>query len=61
MNTHDWPRWFHRPTYAPVVTDQIAVVGVPTALGGELPDQRHVGMAEAPADLRRLGLLSTAE
>ncbi|HEY7130605.1 MAG TPA: arginase family protein [Candidatus Limnocylindrales bacterium] len=35
----------------------IAVVGVPTALGGELPADRHVGMAEAPADLRRLGFL----
>jgi arginase len=34
----------------------IAVVGVPTALGGQLPDDRHVGMASAPADLRRLGL-----
>jgi arginase len=40
------------------VTDRIAVVGVPTALGGELPNDRHVGMASAPADLRRLGLLS---
>jgi arginase len=35
----------------------IAVVGVPSALGGQLPDDRHVGMASAPADLRRLGLL----
>ncbi len=35
----------------------IAVVGVPTALGGQLPGGRHVGMAEAPRDLRRLGLL----
>jgi arginase len=35
----------------------IAVVGVPSALGGELPDDRHVGMAEAPIDLRRLGFL----
>jgi arginase len=35
----------------------IAVVGVPTALGGELPADRQVGMATAPADLRRLGLL----
>ena len=33
-------------------------MGVPTALGGELPGDRHVGMASAPADLRRLGLLS---
>jgi arginase len=33
------------------------VVGVPTALGGQLPGDRHVGMASAPADLRRLGLL----
>ena len=40
------------------MTDRIAVVGVPTALGGELPSERHVGMASAPADLRRLGLLS---
>ena len=58
MNTRDRPHWFHRPTYAPVVTERIAVVGVPTALGGELPNERHVGMASAPADLRRLGLLS---
>lgn len=35
----------------------IAVVGVPTALGGQLPDDRHAGMATAPADLRRLGLI----
>jgi arginase len=39
------------------VNDRIAVVGVPTALGGELPDERHVGMATAPSDLRRRGLL----
>jgi len=40
------------------MSDRIAIVGVPTALGGVLPDDRHVGMATAPADLRRLGLLS---
>jgi len=39
------------------VTRSIAVVGVPTALGGTLPGGRHHGMAEAPADLRRLGFL----
>jgi arginase len=39
------------------VSDTIAVVGVPTALGGQLADDRGVGMADAPADLRRLGLL----
>jgi len=59
MDTYARPRRFHGPTYAPVMTDRIAVVGVPTALGGELPDLRHVGMAAAPADLRRLGLLSS--
>ena len=46
-----------RRGYARPVNDRIAVVGVPTALGGELPDERHVGMATAPADLRRLGLV----
>jgi arginase len=35
----------------------IAVVGVPSALGGELPDGREVGMADAPIELRRLGFL----
>jgi arginase len=35
----------------------IAVVGVPTALGGELPNGHHHGMAEAPSELRRRGLL----
>jgi arginase len=39
------------------MADTIAVVGVPTALGGVLAGDRHVGMADAPADLRRLGLL----
>jgi arginase len=39
------------------MSSTIAVVGVPTALGGELPGDRHAGMATAPADLRRLGLL----
>jgi len=43
--------------YSRAVTAPIAVIGVPTALGGVLPDDRHVGMATAPADLRRLGLL----
>lgn len=36
----------------------IAMIGVPTALGGNLPDGRHHGMAAAPADLRRLGLVA---
>jgi arginase len=40
-----------------IVDGPIAVVGVPTALGGKLPGDRHVGMASAPADLRRLGML----
>jgi len=40
-----------------VGTRSIAVVGVPSALGGVLPEDRHVGMAEAPRDLRRLGFL----
>ena len=35
----------------------IALVGVPTALGGILPGDRHLGMAEAPSDLRRLGFV----
>lgn len=35
----------------------IAVVGVPTALGGQLPDDYHVGMASGPRELRRRGLL----
>jgi arginase len=39
------------------MTRPIAVVGVPTSLGGELPDERHRGMAEAPSELRRRGLL----
>jgi len=39
------------------VTSSIAIIGVPTALGGVLPHERHVGMAPAPADLRRLGVL----
>ena len=39
------------------MSSTIAVVGVPTALGGELPGDRHAGMAMAPSDLRRLGLL----
>jgi arginase len=39
------------------MTPTVAVVGVPTALGGELPNERHVGMAGAPAELRRRGLL----
>jgi hypothetical protein len=38
-------------------SEAIAVVGVPSALGGQLNEDRHVGMAEAPGDLRRLGLL----
>ena len=58
MNTRTGSVRFHRPTYPPVMSDRIAIVGVPTALGGVLPDDRHVGMATAPADLRRLGLLS---
>jgi arginase len=39
------------------VSSAIAVIGVPTSLGGQLSDERHVGMAEAPAELRRRGLL----
>jgi arginase len=35
----------------------IAVVGVPVALGGQLPGGRHHGMATAPRELRRRGLL----
>jgi arginase len=37
--------------------DVIAVVGVPSALGGQLPQNGHHGMAGAPAALRRRGLL----
>ena len=37
----------------------IAVVGVPTALGGVLASDRHGGMASAPAELRRRGFLDT--
>jgi arginase len=39
------------------VHGSVAVVGVPSALGGQLAGDRHVGMAEAPGDLRRLGFL----
>jgi arginase len=39
------------------MTRPIVVIGVPTALGGELPEGRHEGMADAPAELRRRGLL----
>jgi arginase len=39
------------------VSGPIAVVGVPTALGGELAGDHHVGMAAAPAELRRRGFL----
>jgi len=39
------------------MTRPIALVGVPTALGGQLPDGRHDGMAEVPLELRRRGLL----
>jgi arginase len=46
-----------RDAYPRDMTDTIAVVGVPTALGGQLAGDRHAGMADAPADLRRLGLL----
>jgi arginase len=35
----------------------IAVVGVPTALGGQLPADDHIGMASGPRELRRRGLL----
>jgi arginase len=35
----------------------IAVVGVPSALGGQLPGGGHHGMAAAPGELRRRGLL----
>src|SRR5690349_10387418 len=37
--------------------DVIAVVGVPSALGGQLPGAGHHGMAAAPGELRRRGLL----
>ena len=37
--------------------DVIAVVGVPSALGGQLPGGGHHGMARAPGELRRRGLL----
>jgi arginase len=37
--------------------DVIAVVGVPSALGGQLPAGEHHGMAAAPAELRRRGFL----
>jgi arginase len=37
--------------------DVIAVVGVPSALGGQLPGDGHHGMAAAPAELRRRGFL----
>jgi arginase len=37
--------------------DVIAVVGVPSALGGEQPENAHHGMAKAPAELRRRGFL----
>src|SRR6478735_9974098 len=36
---------------------RVAVVGVPAALGGELPGERERGMAEVPGELRRRGLL----
>ena len=39
------------------MTRPIAVVGVPTALGGELASGGHYGMAVAPGELRRRGLL----
>src|SRR5215471_15428471 len=39
------------------MTDPIAVVGVPTALGGVLPGGRHLGMADAPSALRERGVL----
>ena len=39
------------------MSQTIAVVGVPTALGGQLPDKRHIGMAEAPAALRGRGFM----
>jgi len=39
------------------VSGSVRVVGVPSALGGQLPGDRHAGMAEAPEDLRRLGFL----
>src|SRR5262245_26817042 len=42
----------HRP-----VDGTIAVVGVPSALGGQLPDGGHHGMAAVPGELRRRGLL----
>jgi len=41
----------------PGMAAPIAIIGVPTALGGNLPDGRHEGMAAVPAELRRLGLI----
>jgi arginase len=35
----------------------IAMIGVPSALGGQLPDGRHHGMAAAPGELRRRGFV----
>jgi arginase len=39
------------------MSEHVAVVGVPTALGGQQPGDRHAGMARAPSALRSLGLL----
>jgi arginase len=39
------------------MTGPVAVVGVPAALGGQLPGERERGMAEVPAEIRRLGFL----
>jgi arginase len=39
------------------MTRPVAVVGVPTALGGQLAGDRHHGMAAAPGELRRRALL----
>ena len=37
--------------------NMIAVVGVPSALGGQLANDGHHGMAHAPAERRRRGFL----
>ena len=39
------------------MTGQVSVVGVPVALGGQLPGERERGMAEVPGELRRHGFL----
>src|ERR671911_200795 len=45
----------------PAMAASIAIIGVPTALGGNLSDGRHEGMAAVPAELRRRGLVARLE